>query len=60
MHHPQRVPNSFSPGATSASQLSPKLRSSYIDTVLKLFLPFEGNHKADVAPGENEFGPPDL
>ena len=24
-------------------------------TVLKLFWPFEGNHKADVTPGENEF-----
>ena len=24
-------------------------------TVLKLFRPFEDNHEADVAPGENEF-----
>ena len=30
------------------------LRSSYIYTVLKLFRPFEGNLKADVARGENE------
>ena len=27
-------------------------------TVLKLFWPFEGNHEADVAPGENEFDAP--
>ena len=37
-----------------------QLRSSYIYTVLKLFWPFEGNHKADVAPGENEFDSPGL
>ena len=28
--------------------------------VLKLFWPFEGNCKADVAPSENEFDTPDL
>ena len=28
--------------------------------VLKLFQPFEGNHEADVAPGENEFDTPGL
>ena len=29
-------------------------------TVLKLFWPFEGNHKVDVAPGESEFDTPAL
>ena len=29
-------------------------------TVLKLFQPCEGNRKADVAPGENEFDTPAL
>ena len=29
-------------------------------TVLKLFRPFKGNVKADVAPGENEFDTPAL
>ena len=29
-------------------------------TVLKLFWAFEGNHEADVAPGENEFDTPFL
>ena len=38
----------------------PWLRSSYIYTVLKLFRPFEGNRKTDVAPGENEFDTPAL
>ena len=37
-----------------------QLRISYIDTALKLFRPFEGNHRADVAPSENEFDTPDL
>ena len=29
-------------------------------TVLKLHLALEGNHEADVAPGENEFDTPVL
>ena len=29
-------------------------------TVLKLFQSFEGNHEADVTPGENEFDTPAL
>ena len=29
-------------------------------TVLKLFWPFEGNHEAYVAPGENQFDTPEL
>ena len=37
-----------------------QLRSSYIYTVLKIFQPFEGNCKADVAPSENEFDTPAL
>ena len=37
-----------------------QLRSSYIYTALKLFWYFEGNHEADVAPGENDFDTPDL
>ena len=40
--------------------ISTPLRSSYIYTVLKFFRPFEGNHKADVAPSENEFDTPVL
>ena len=38
----------------------PSLRSSYIYTVLKLHLPFEGYREADVAPGEYEFDTPAL
>ena len=29
-------------------------------TIPKLFRPFEGNLKVDVAPGKNEFDTPDL
>ena len=36
------------------------LRGSYIYTVLNYTQPFEDNHEAHVAPGENEFDTPHL